>query len=333
MPTARCHQVDLAVTPYYHLISRCVRQAFLCGNDRHSGRCFDHRKDWARDRLHHLTQLFAIDVLAYAVMSNHMHIVVRVDEERARAWTEDEVIARHTALFPMSAAALNPAIDPLARSQLIEMWRERLHDLSWLMRALSEYLARKANDEDKAQGRFWEGRFKSQPILDEVGLLACMAYVDLNPLRAGIATTLEGAEHTSIHERITDRERKRSQRRKQTAPVALAAFADQDASGQATVPIPIGYDTYLELLQWTALQVRPGEEVPEDASDEASQRAQALLAQLGFDAHGWLEALSQSRLGKATTLGAPDTLENYAAKRGQAWARGIRLARKLEGRD
>lgn len=102
MATARSEQVDLSVTPYYHCMTRCVRRAFLCGEDHYSGKNFDHRKEWVRDRLRFLTSLFAIDVCAYAVMSNHLHVLLHVDAERAAAWSDAEMMRRYTTLYPMS---------------------------------------------------------------------------------------------------------------------------------------------------------------------------------------------------------------------------------------
>ena len=193
MPQARYRLVDTATTPYYHCLSRCVRRAFLCGKDRFTGRSFEHRKQWILDRVKHLSSLFAIDVCAYAIMSNHFHLVLYVDVKQANEWTRDEVIDRWMGLYKepavvkkYKAGELLGTMELEALELLVQVWRNRLTDLSWYMRCLNEKIARMANVEDGCTGRFWEGRFKSQALLDEAALISCMAYVDLNPIRAGI---------------------------------------------------------------------------------------------------------------------------------------------------
>jgi len=99
MPRARKTLVSLDATPYYHCTSRCVRRAFLCGEDRHSGRSFEHRRQWIEDQMLLLASIYAIDIAAYAVMSNHYHVVLHVDREQGLAWSDTEVIERWHRLF------------------------------------------------------------------------------------------------------------------------------------------------------------------------------------------------------------------------------------------
>jgi hypothetical protein len=320
MPRAREQIVDVSVTPYYHCMSRCVRRAFLCGEDPYTGKSYEHRKAWVRERLRALTALFAIDVCAYAVMSNHLHVVVRVVVDRAAGWTDDEVARRYTLLHPMAVASWEATLTRTQRAELVETWRQRLTDLSWMMRTLNEHIARKANAEEKVRGRFWEGRFKSQPILDARGLLVCMAYVDLNPMRAGLADSVEASEFTSIEERLFDRAQKRRRRHKQTAPSTLAPMLDQDPSGEAAAPLPMTLDDYRTLLEWTASA--RGDAPPEDPPPR-------MLARAGLDPAAWLRTLEDERLEAAACLGAPEAVVARAQALGQAWHRGVGLARRL----
>ncbi|MGB2741984.1 MAG: transposase, partial [Cognaticolwellia sp.] len=205
MTTPRKQQISLADTPYYHCITRCVRRAFLCGEDNHSGQSFEHRRGWIEEKLHFLTQVFAIDVCAYAVMSNHYHVVLFVDQEEAKQWSMTEVLERWHRLYKgtlLTNQYLNgdtlsePLLDMVKVTA--EIYRQRLIDISWFMRYINEGVARAANQEDDCKGRFWEARFKSQALLDEAAIVACMAYVDLNPIRANIAKTPETSKHTSV---------------------------------------------------------------------------------------------------------------------------------------
>ncbi len=209
MTRARKELVSVETTPYYHCICRCVRRAFLWGEDSYSGKNCEHRRGWVLERLRELQGVFAVDVCAYAVMSNHYHLVVRLDSDRATAWSEGEVMERWERLFSLPLlvvryrAGQTSTVAERERAQAqIALCRERLQDLSWFIRSLNEHLARRANAEDGCKGRFWEGRYKSQALLDDAAVLTCMSYVDLNPVRAGMADTPEASDFTSIQQRI-----------------------------------------------------------------------------------------------------------------------------------
>jgi hypothetical protein len=145
------------------------------------------------------------------VMSNHAHLVVRVDAERAQGWSQEEVLRRWTRLYvgpELVQRVVRDGEAGLCAAQLdavhgwAETYRSRLADLSWFMRVLNQSIARMANAEDQVTGRFWEGRFKSHALLDEAAVLTAMAYVDLNPIRARLATVPEDSAFTSIAERL-----------------------------------------------------------------------------------------------------------------------------------
>ena len=171
MTRPRSALISLADTPWYHVVNRCVRRAFLCGHDAHTGQNFEHRRGWVETRIRELSSVFAIDVAAYAVMSNHYHIVLRVDAERNRAWSDEDVLRRWTQLFTgplLVQRYLLPAMRALMGEaelakvhEMAETYRARLFDLSWYMRVLNESIARQSNAEDGVKGHFWEGRFKS----------------------------------------------------------------------------------------------------------------------------------------------------------------------------
>ena len=201
--------VSVSDTPYYHVTSRCVRRAFLCGEDKFTGKSYEHRRDWIENRIRVLSTLFTVDLCAYTIMSNHYHLVVKLSPAAAVAWTDDDVLERWCSLFkgPLliqrykSGAGLGAAEMATVR-EMLAVYRKRLTDLSWFMKCLNEPIARRANAEDDCTGHFWEARFSSHALRSDSSLLTCMAYVDLNPIRAGIARTPESSEYTSIHERL-----------------------------------------------------------------------------------------------------------------------------------
>ncbi len=206
MPRARKNIISLEDTPYYHTTSRCVRRSFLCGDDPYSGENYDHRKQWVLDRLDLASSTFTISICSFAILSNHYHLVLKIDRKCAQQLTNRQVAKRWKQIYAwpqivsdwydgesQSQAVLDQTL------QIIGTWRERLYELGWFMRSINESIARSANAEDKCTGHFWDGRYDSRVLLDDQALLTCMAYVDLNPIRAGIAQSLENSQFTSIY--------------------------------------------------------------------------------------------------------------------------------------
>ncbi len=134
------------------------------------------------------------------------------------------------------------------------VWRRRLTDISWYMRCLNEQIARRANAEDDCTGRFWEGRFKSKALLDEAAVLACMAYVDLNPIRAGLATSLADSDFTSVQQRVHPLPQEEGveatgHRRAFLHMIPLAPFTGDPACARSCGPaLPIRRGDYIRLV-------------------------------------------------------------------------------------
>ncbi|NIP72496.1 MAG: transposase [Gammaproteobacteria bacterium] len=333
MTRARRELVDLESTPYYHCISRCVRRAFLCGEDRLSGRSYDHRKQWILDRLKTLASVFAIDVCAYALMSNHYHVVLYLDRERAAGWSLDEVIDRWYQLFrgqllvdryragkPLTGA------ESQAVRKLAETWRARLVDLGWFMRCLNEPIARQANAEDSCKGRFWEGRYTSQALLDEQALLACMSYVDLNPVRAGLAETAEEAGFTSIHERIRalGPNGGPSQAQANANPGGLRGFAGEQAE-PASEGIPFPLMDYLALVDWTGRAIR------QDNKASVPAHLAPIFDRLAIDPDQWPSQIEHYGQRYRRAVGTLDRMSAFAARLGRRWLWGIAAQNRRPG--
>jgi len=317
MPQPRYRLVDTQATPYYHCISRCVRRAFLCGFDRATRKNFDHRKQWILDRIKKLSTVFAIDVCAYAVMSNHFHLVLHVDTERARQWSADEVIERWLSLYKgpelvhryQAGLSLNQ-LEHDALDSLVGTWRARLSDLSWYMRCLNETIARMANTEDNCTGRFWEGRFRSQALLNEAALVSCMAYVDLNPIRAGQCTSLEGSEFTSIKERLEVCAGKP----KQSNPNWLAPLAGERINSIHV--LPIRQTDYFALVDWTGRAVRL------DKRGAIPANVESVLRKLGVEQGRWVTNTQCFGRRFSRAVGRVSQLKKLADRIDQKWLAG-----------
>ncbi|MDP5254488.1 MULTISPECIES: transposase [unclassified Vibrio] len=297
MTQPRSSIISLQDTCYYHCISRCVRRAYLCGKDDYSGKNFEHRRVWVIERLRLLSQVFAIDICAYAIMSNHYHLVLHVDQKQALTWSDQDVVKRWTSLYRappiIQRWLIQPSLPKEERFQvelIIERWRQQLMSISWFMRNINEYLARRANKEDDCKGRFWEGRFKSQALLDEQTLLSCMVYVDLNPVRSGEASSLEENEFTSIYERIHSVSCQGDRRLGQLDSLPkkpLFGFIGNQRQNQISTGIEYSFLDYLALVETLGQIVRP------DKLGHLTTPASPILTRLDMDTDDWL-LLSES---------------------------------------
>ena len=293
MPKPRKLQISLDATPFYHCVSRCVRRAFLCGKDTVSGRSYEHRRHQIEHDLLRLASIFYIDVAAFAVLSNHYHLVLHVDRDCCNNADAKDIIRRWHLLYKpkdVSQKYINGEhLEPHELNRidiLIDTWRKRLHDISWFMKALNENISRRANKEDECSGHFWEARFKSQALLDEKAVLSAMAYVDLNPVRAAMATTPETSDHTSIKLRIEYWKKKANQQlddqNESFQPKSLMPFV-----GNLRQPMPKGLIfnliDYIELVDWTGRIIR------DDKLGAIHKTTPPILQRLDISIDHWLE--------------------------------------------
>lgn len=333
MTRARGQLISLEATPYYHCISRCVRRAFLWGEDSFSGKNYEHRKVWVIARLRELADVFAIDICAYAVMSNHYHLVLRVDRQQAETWDSAQVIEQWEKLYKLPSLVARyhrgetaTRAEAAEAEQITNVWRDRLTDISWFMRSLNEHLARQANEEDGCTGRFWEGRFKSQALLDEAAVLTCMSYVDLNPIRAGLVDTPEAADFTSIQQRIRQCRRDKGssvQTRDKQQSIPLMPLVKQ---GRERHENAIGFTStdYLRLIDWA------GRAVLENKRGAIAEQAPPLLQRIGLEPERYLEHLQgQAATEKPAMLGHVARIRQAVKLLERCFIKGIGEAQRL----
>jgi hypothetical protein len=322
MPQPRKNQISLIDTPYYHCVSRCVRRSFLCGTDKFTGQSYEHRRGWVEERLLFLSSVFAIDICAYAVMSNQPHVVLYVDKDMAESWSKEEVVRRWHQLYQGTLLSQKyQRGDALSKGVLVTLeetvtiYRQRLYDISWLMRNLNEYIAREANKEDGCTGRFWEERFKFQALLDECAVLACVAYVDLNPNRTRMDTTPETSKHTSIQHRI-------HAIIKGEQPKKLMRFV---GNHRQDMPKGIAYSLidYCELVDSTGRCIR------EDKAGYIEHHHSPILERFGLDTEQWLTLTTEFEQHFSTAVGREHMLQQFKHHTQHKRARGMAKARAV----
>jgi len=335
MPIARKHLISADQPGCYHLISRCVRRAFLCGDRA------EHRRAWVTERIQAAAASFTVDVLAYAVMGNHLHVVVRTDPDRVARWTANDVAQRWAVAHPhLNAEGACEPWDPAlietkaGNAAWISRARGRLRSISWFMKSIKEQLARRANRADRCTGHFWEGRFQSVPLLDERAILACMAYVDLNPIRARMATTPETSDHTSVQARIHHRQLQEARdpvalTSTQPPTAALGRMAEEARQaaaeqghwlapisspvvGMAQAPL-LTRDDYLTLVDQTGRVVRG------DKRGAIPAHLPPILERLELNLSAWMDLMQGSGAFRGSAFGSIAARAREALRRGARW--------------
>ncbi len=300
---------------YYHCFSRCVRRAYLYGQDSYTGKNYDHRKDWIRKRIQFLVTVFCIEVLACALMDNHLHLLLRILPEILQALSNWDVARLWLTLYPpLCGETTDEAISELARNDArIAVLRRRLGSVSWFMKSLNEYIARKANKEDECKGRFWEGRFRCQRLQGESALLGCAVYIDLNPVRAGMAETPEESRFTSAYERI-------KLLKKGLREDAHPWLAPIQNTGNRRGFLSMSLEEYLMVLDLTGRAIKKGKR------GSIPKELEPILTRIGIKPAGW--TWLAEKLGNlfSCVVGDKDSMQQAAKSLGKKWLKGFRAA-------
>lgn len=340
MTVARKDLVDPDRSECHHLVSRCVRRAFLCGD------AGEHRRDWIAIATEQASRCFALEVLGFAIMSNHMHLVVKTQPRWAERWSEREIAERWAALYPLRGVDGEDEQWPpeqiealAANGARCAVLRDRLSSLSWMMKLIKERIAKRANREDGCRGHFWEQRFHSSKLADQAALLSCLVYIDLNPIRAKMADRPESSDYTSVRERICARQQHLqaaglipdpASREDAVAPALRAILDGGPEHGlwiapiahcvvghpdAADAPRPISLDDYLELVDTTGRIIRG------DKRGHIPAHLLPILQRLDLDVDAWLALMRSHGRFIGTAIG------HYAARAAEATRRGLRWIR------
>lgn len=344
--------VDPLIVGVYHCWSRCVRRAFLCGQDPLTGKDYEHRRQWICDFERQLASLFGIEVGFHAEMSNHLHLVLRNRPDIVETWSDEEVVRRWLTItklvksldgLPKEISWGEIAIEMANPDRVAEI-RVKLSHPSAFMGSLCEHIGRRCNRADRVTGKFWEDRYKCSRLENEASILVCGIYVDLNQIRAGEAETPEESRHTSAYDRIVAR-----QARQQAGddvpdhPLAddwlceltLAREATVDARDGACSSTPrrasdkgllsVTLDEYLQLLDATGRIVKSGK------SGAIPAELTPILERLRIKTSLWTDAVTHFQQWFGSVVGTGIEVACHAAATGRRWLGGAKHCRAVFG--
>ena len=314
----------------YHCTTRCVRRAFLAGFDSHTGRDFSHRKQWIEDRLQFLASIFSVEVTTFSVMSNHYHVTLRIRPDIIDTWSDREVASRWLTLCPNRYRSKKKTPEPVQEqvrnlalcSERIAELRNRLCSLSWFMRCINEFIARAANKEDSVKGRFWESRFKCKALLDSAAVTAGMVYIDLNPIRAGIADTPEDSDFTGIQQRIRFRKHPSSSG-PTSKPIPGSWLCPISSDGDGSGILPMSEEEYFMLVDKSGRLLHSNKPGAIDAD------LAPILQRIGAKPEAWPETISGFEDRFRLVAGLTDNLRKFADQLGKRWLAGLSASRRL----
>jgi len=202
----RRNEIDLTPTCVYHVVSRCVRQLRLLAG-KEDGQ--EEAKTLCLGMLASLVEATAVELAGFAVMDNHVHLLLHVDAEKAAKWSAKEVTQRWVKLHPARDGKYRPIETPEgylesleADSDWVEATRAKLASIPQFMKEFKQVVAQVVNKKVGQTGAFWQGRYKIKAVLDEAQLVTTLCYIDLNPFAAGVGDKPEEAGVTSVKQRL-----------------------------------------------------------------------------------------------------------------------------------
>ena len=330
MAIPRRFQILPRVTAYYHITLRCVRKLKLMGDvNPITKKSTKGRKKWIEKHLQRVAKAFCVDLCSYAIMDNHIHLQLHINEKQAKKLTMEQVIRRWHCLFrgtPLSRRYLEGgrlnAPERKKLERVVRVWRKRLNDISWFMRCFSQYVSRRCNKEDGTKGRFFEERFQSKGLCGFVAIIACMIYIELNPIRAGLAATPETSNFTSLKTRIDAWRNPEEYSADWLFPLNNSPSSNQDKINQGKC-LPITLKELMKLVDNTGRAVRT------DKRGAIDKDLLPILERLEFDAKQWIKLIANYDTSFKRFVAKASKMNQLAHLLKLRWLQGTKACNQL----